>query len=104
MNEFQGFAEPRRGGWFAMLRFASDGQAEPVLGAGGDPILYADELSATKAALAHVLAYFNGHLVASREIAGGSIKAANIENAERLLFRKGRPIPVHTVKGKKIRE
>ena len=104
MNNFEGFAERRGGGWYAMLRFASDGQAGPVLGNGGDPIIYEDELTATKAALAHVLAYFNGHLVRSGEIAGGSIKEAKFEKAERLLFRKGRAIKVENVKGSAIRE
>ncbi|MDB5552110.1 MAG: hypothetical protein JWL86_2094 [Rhizobium sp.] len=104
MNDFRGFAERRAGGWYAMLRFASDGQAEPVLGAGGDPILYGDELTATKAVLAHVLAYFNGHLVRSGEIAGGNIKEAKFQKAERQLFRKGRAIEVQSMKGGIIRE
>lgn len=104
MNNFEGFAERRSGGWYAMLRFASDGEAQPLLGSGGDPIVYGDELTATKAALANVLAYFNGHLVRSGEIAGGSIKDAKIQKAERQLFRNERVIKVENVKGSGIRE
>ncbi|MCJ8521835.1 hypothetical protein ABID21_005006 [Pseudorhizobium tarimense] len=51
--------------------------------------MFPDELSATKAALQHVLAYFNGHLVCSHEIEGGSIKQAKRKAAEKL-FRGGR--------------
>lgn len=104
MNDFDGFAEARRGGWWAMIRFARDAEPKPLLGSGGDPILYTDELSATRAALQNVLAYFNGHLVRSGEIAGGNIKTAKFEKAERLLFRNGRPIPVQSLKGGMIRE
>lgn len=39
------------------------------------------------------MAYFNGHLVSSREIAGGSIKDARRARAERL-FRNGKEIEV----------
>lgn len=100
MNEFDGFAHPvRGGGWRAMLRFARDAKPKPLLDKGGKPIWYEDEVTATKAVLAHVLAYFNGHLVCSGEIAGGSIKAAKFEKADKLLFRKGKVIPVTHVRG-----
>lgn len=110
MNDFDARAEHRRGGWLAMVRFARDGELKPVLGKRGNPILYRDELTATKAALSHVLAYFNGHLVASREIV--SPRAAAIEEAKSFfkpdmyaeeekivrlddrLIRKGKVIPV----------
>ncbi|NEH72305.1 hypothetical protein [Rhizobium leguminosarum] len=89
MNEFDGYAHPLRGGgWRAMLRFARDAKPKPLLDKGGDPIWYEDELTATKAALRHVLAYFNGNLVSSGEIAGGTIHLARRAKAERL-FRKG---------------
>ncbi len=104
MNEFDGYAAQRRGGWWAMLRFARDGECKPLLGSGGEPILYTDELTATKAALRHVLAYFNGHLVSSIEIAGADVQALKFENANRLLFRKGKVIPVQRMKGGTIRE
>lgn len=104
MNEFDGKAVQRGKRWCAMLRLARDGELKPLLNRGGHPILFLDELSATKAILEHTFAYFNGHLVASREIAGGSVKSAKFEKAERLLFRKGRPVPVHSVKGRQIRD
>lgn len=89
MNEFAGFATPRGGGWWAMTRFARDAKPKPLMGEGGAPILFEDELGATKAALQHVLAYFNGHLVCSGEIAGGtSIKQAKFATAERKLFKQ----------------
>ena len=96
MNQFNAFAQQRRGGWLAMVRLARDGKAKPLLDKGGVLLVFTDELSATKAALTHVLAYFNGHLVSSGEIAGGSIKAARIERAN-MLFRKGKKIEVQRV-------
>ena len=110
MNGFEAKAEHRRGGWLAMVRFARDAELKPIVGKRGKEILYADELAATKAALAHVLAYFNGHLVASREIM--SPRAAILADAESVfnlespateekivrlddrLIRKGKVIPV----------
>lgn len=89
MNEFSGYAHPIRGGWWAMIRFARDAKPKPILGEGGAPVVFSDELEATKAALRHVLAYFNGHLVCSGEIAGGSVKEAKFAAAERKLFRGG---------------
>jgi hypothetical protein len=90
MNEYQGFAkETRSGQWKAMLRLARDGKAKPLLNKGGSPIMFVDELSATKAVLEHVFAYFNGNLVCSGEINGGNIKVARREKAERLLFLGG---------------
>lgn len=88
MNEFAGFATPRGGGWWAMTRFARDAKPKPIMGEGGSPIIFHDELSATKAALHHVLAYFNGRLVASREISGGNSSARSA--AERLFQSDGR--------------
>lgn len=103
MNQFDAFSQRRRGGWWAMLRLARDGEAKPLLDKGGVPVVFPDELSATKAALLHVLQYFNGHLVSSGEIAGGSLKAARFERAE-LLFRKGKKIEVQRVgKGSEAR-
>lgn len=83
MNEFAGFATPRGGGWWAMTRFARDAKPQPILGDGGAPIVFEDELSATKAVLRHTLAYFNGNLVCSREIAGASIRDVKRAAAEK---------------------
>jgi hypothetical protein len=104
MNDFDGFARGRGKRWFAMLRLARDGEPKPLLNKGGSPVVFVDELSATKAALEHVLAYFNGHLVSSRDIAGGNIRIAKFQKAERLLFKKGRAIKVENAKGSIIRE
>lgn len=90
MNEFSGYAHPTRGGWWAMTRFARDAKPKPLLGKGEKPVVFPDELSATKAALQHVLAYFNGHLVCSREIEGGSIRQAKRAAAERLFAHSSR--------------
>lgn len=82
-----------------MLRLARDGAPKPLLDKGGEPQIFPTELAATKAALSHVLAYFNGHLVSSGEIAGGSMKDARIARAEKL-FRKGKAIEVERVASK----
>lgn len=81
-----------------MLRLARDGGAKPLLDKGGEPRLFPDELAATRAVLSHVLAYFNGHLVSSGEIAGGSLRAARIAGAEKL-FRKGKVVEVQRISG-----
>ncbi|QIO64808.1 hypothetical protein [Rhizobium leguminosarum] len=99
MNEFDGYAHPLRGGgWRAMLRFARDAEAKPLLNRGGDPMRFEDELTATKAALRHVLAYFNGNLVSSGEIAGGTIHLARRERAERLFRKGGKIVEVRRVR------
>ncbi|CAN7298802.1 hypothetical protein LJR221_001474 [Agrobacterium tumefaciens] len=93
MNEFDGFAEARRGGWLAMLRLASDAEPKPILNKGGDPELFPDELAATKAVLQHTFAYFNGRLVRDGVTAsvGGRMDAKTAAN---LIFRKGKAIKV----------
>lgn len=83
MNEFSGYAHPIRGGWWAMTRFARDAKPKPIMGEGGAPIVFQDELSATKAVLTHTLAYFNGNLVCSGEIAGASIRDVKRAAAEK---------------------
>ncbi|AZO61741.1 MULTISPECIES: hypothetical protein [unclassified Mesorhizobium] len=88
MNHFAGFTVPVAGGHYAMLRFAEDGQAEPVLEDGGKPRLFPTELEAQKAVTDHLLAYFNGRL--RRD--GETLSTAR-DAAERI-FRKGRMIPV----------
>ena len=94
MNEFSGYATQRGGSWWAMVRFARDAKPKPILGKGEKPIPFPDELSATKAALQHVLAYFNGHLVCSGEIKGGSIRDARKAKAERLFRGGGKTVEV----------
>lgn len=88
MNQFAGYTRPVVGGHYAMLRFAEDGQAEPVLGDGGKPLVFPTELEAQRAVTEHLLRYFNGHLRRDGEKANAAMAAA-----ERL-FRKGRMIPV----------
>ena len=98
MNEFSGYAHPIRGGWWAMTRFARDAKPKPILGDGGAPIVFEDELSATKAVLRHTLAYFNGHLVASREIAGSSVRDVKRAAAEKLFLGGGKTVDVERVR------
>ena len=88
MNHFAGYTTPVVGGHHAMLRFAEDGQAEPVLGAMGKPMVFQTELEAQKAVTNNLLKYFNGHL--RRD--GETITSARAA-AERI-FKKGRMIPV----------
>ncbi|MCB5205027.1 hypothetical protein LH464_21405 [Neorhizobium sp. T786] len=94
MNEFSGYATKRGGQWWAMVRFARDAKPKPIMDKGEKPRTYPDELSATKAALSHVLAYFNGHLVCSGEIKGGSIKEAKRARAERLFMGGGKTVEI----------
>lgn len=71
-----------------MLRFAEDGQAEPVMASCGKPTVFPTELDAQRAVTEHLLRYFNGHM--RRE---GEILTSARAVAERI-FRKGRMIPV----------
>lgn len=89
MNHFAGFTQPVVGGHHAMLRFAEDGQAEPVLGDGGKPIIFPTELDAQKAVTENLLRYFNGHL--RRD--GETITSARAE-ADRIFRKGGKVIPV----------
>lgn len=83
-NKYAAYATKRGGGWWSMVRFAKNANPNPLMGEGGKPIWYPDELSATKAALAHMLAYWNGKLTSSGEINGGSIRDARFAAAERV--------------------
>lgn len=94
MNEFSGFAVKRGTQWWAMTRFARDAKPKPIMAKGDKPRTFPDELSATKAALAHVLAYFNGHLVCSGEIKGGTIRDARRARADRLFMGGGKTVVV----------
>ncbi|WP_322884235.1 hypothetical protein U8C35_07715 [Sinorhizobium medicae] len=60
MNHYSGYAHPIRGGWWAMLRFAKDGRPKPLMGPEDKPIVFPDELTATKAVLKNTFQYFNG--------------------------------------------
>lgn len=93
MNEFDGFAEARRGGWLAMLRLASDAEPKPILNKGGAPELFPDELAATKAVLQHTFAYFNGRLVRDGVTASADGRV-DAKVAANLIFRKGKAIKV----------
>jgi hypothetical protein len=88
MNCFDGYTRPVVGGHHAMLRFAEDGQAEPVLGDGGKPVIFPNELEAQKAVTLHLLRFMNGRYRREGEVAG-RVK----EQAERI-FRKGKMILV----------
>lgn len=89
MNCFNGYARPISGGFHAMLRFAEDGQAEPILGEGGKPIIFPTELEAQKAVTAHLLRYFNGRF----RRYGETITSARAA-AERIFVKGGKVIPV----------
>lgn len=93
MNEFDGFAEARRGGWLAMLRLASDAEPKPILNKGGAPELFPNELEATKAVLQHTFAYFNGRLVRDGATATFNYRS-DAKTAANLIFKKGRAIKV----------
>lgn len=95
MNRFSGYPVAIMGGYHAMLRLAEDGQAEPILGEGGKPVLYQTEAEAWRAIARHLLKYFNGHYRRS----GPVLSAAMIE-AERV-FRPGKkPVAVEVRRAK----
>ena len=88
-NRFSAYATKRGGAYWAMVRFAKNAKPNPLMGEGGKPLWFPDELSATKAALAHMLAYFNGHLVSSGELNGGSIREARFAAADKHFKTRG---------------
>lgn len=61
MNEFAAYAVERGGGWWGMLRFAKDGQPNPIMGPEDKPHVFPTELEALRAVNAHLLRYFNGN-------------------------------------------
>ncbi|QRY69190.1 hypothetical protein JVX98_13295 [Ensifer sp. PDNC004] len=60
MNEFAGYTKPVPGGHWGMLRFAKDGQPNPIMGPEDKPMVFPTELEALRAVNAHLLRYFNG--------------------------------------------
>ncbi|RVC47607.1 hypothetical protein EN781_00275 [Mesorhizobium sp. M4A.F.Ca.ET.090.04.2.1] len=74
-----------------MLRFAEDGQAEPVLADGGKPMVFLTELEAQKTVTLHLLRWMNGHMRREGDVAGRAKEEAN------RIFRKGRMIPVERI-------
>lgn len=79
-----------------MVRLARDGELKPLLNKGGSPMLFLDELAATKAVLEHTFAYFNGRLVRDGEFARGGNRSS-AKAAAAMVFRKGRAIKVERV-------
>jgi hypothetical protein len=76
MNNFEVFTEPVMGGYHAMVRTASDAEARPVLGEGGEPRIFGRELDALRSAADNLVRYINGHLVRDGEIAGSVLNDA----------------------------
>ncbi len=70
MNEFEAFTQKIPGGHRAIIRLASDGEAKPIIGAGGNPVIFPTELEACKCLLANLIRYVNGHFTRDGEIAG----------------------------------
>lgn len=68
MNGFNAFARPAAVGFVAYVRLPKDGEPKPLLGKGGKQQTFPDELTAMKAAVAHLLSYMNGNLVRDGEI------------------------------------
>lgn len=88
MNEFSGYAVEKPHGWWAMVRFSRDGKPKPILGPEQKPIVYPDELAATKAVLKHTFRYFNG------DYRRDGVKCEAAKVAAERLFRNGRKIEV----------
>ena len=85
MNEFKAFAEKRFNGWVAMVRFAHDGGAHPVLDKGGIPMLFHTKSDAELVAHRRLVAYFNGNLVAYDNV---NVRDVRREKAEALFTKK----------------
>ena len=77
MNRFEGFVRPTYSGFLAMVRFAEDGQAEPMLGPGGKPIVFPTEREAWQAVAERLCSYMNGNLVRWGSIAQSSHNEAD---------------------------
>ena len=90
MNCFDAYPDPIPGGYRIMLRFAEDGQPEPLLIKGGQPAIFNTKAEAWEACTASLLRYFNGSLTST----GHKITSAKSE-AE-AIFKNGRRIPVET--------
>ncbi len=91
MNCFAGYPRPVYGGYWAMLRFARDAKPAPILGEGGNPVIYPTEGEAWQAVTEHLLKYFNGNLRRDGDVLQCTRSAAN------MLFRLGKkPIPVES--------
>lgn len=88
MNEYSGYTRPVPGGFWAMLRFAKDGQPKPIMGRGEKPVIFPTELEATKAVLKATFAYFNGDY----RRAGERCQAQRAKAES--LFKQGRKIAV----------
>ena len=78
MNEFDAFTQKIPGGHRAILRLAGDGEAKPVVGAGGKPAIFKSELEACQCLLANLVRYVNGHYTRDGEVAGQT--AAEVES------------------------
>ncbi|PYE89611.1 hypothetical protein [Phyllobacterium leguminum] len=92
MNQFAGYVIETPIGYRAMLRFAHEARPGPILGPGGNPVIFQTDAEAWKAVATHLLAYFNGDLRRH----GATLTTARSE-ADALfptLHRKGRAITV----------
>lgn len=77
MNEFAGYTRPVPGGHWALLRFARDGKAKPIMGEGKKPIVFPTEIEALRAVNFHLLAYFNGNYRRDGEVIYAARSAAD---------------------------
>lgn len=90
MNTFDVYTAPvLGGGYHAMVRTASDGEPKPVMGRGGRPIVFEEELHAWQSAIRHLLRYINGHLTRDGEVAGAILSEAEAHFAS-VLRQKGK--------------
>lgn len=94
MNEFAIGAQPVAGGFVAWFRKVHKCDNEILKGKGGHPIIYPTKAEAKAAAGEAMVAYINGSITASGELAGGSVKQAKFAAAERKLFRQGKAFEV----------
>lgn len=75
-----------------MVRFAKDGQPNPIMAKGNKPEIYRSEPEAYRALHREVIAYFNGDYLRCGETI--SKREANIRRAERIFVGGGKVIPI----------
>lgn len=85
MNAFFATYKEACGGFYALLRLPKDGFLKPILGKGGNPIIYSTPLAAQEASTRALEAWCNGNLVRDGE------RLSVVKSEAEKLFEKREP-------------